>query len=137
MNYCEVADVKADRSCGSMPAEIIENAITEASTMIDNKLRGRYKVPFTTIPKGIKDLCKDLTVCNLLNSFKTVEAANSRDALDVIAYRCDRVLTTLNEYRDGKMTLEVPTAYDASKEADDTDTHDVKFYAGHSEIMRN
>ena len=77
MNYCQVSDIEMvapaqdlvdltdDANTGSMNQAIITQHISDASELIDDYLRGRYDLPFTTVPGLLLRICRSITIYNL------------------------------------------------------------------------
>lgn len=77
MNYCQVSDIQTvapaqdlidltdDENTGSMNEAIITQYISDASELIDDYLRGRYELPFATVPGLLLRICRSITLYNL------------------------------------------------------------------------
>ncbi len=96
MNYCQISDIQMiapaqdlidltdDDNTGQINAAIITQHISDASELIDDYLRGRYDLPFTTPPGLLLRLCRAIALYNLyarrirLNPPEAVAEGNKR-----------------------------------------------------------
>ena len=77
MNYCQVSDIQMvapaqdlvdltdDANTGTMDEAIVTQYISDASELIDDYLRGRYQLPFTTAPGLLLRICRAITLYEL------------------------------------------------------------------------
>lgn len=77
--------------------EILNTAITDASSSIDDSLRGRYVVPLIDIPDSIKSICCDIARAKVY-SFKGILD-------DLVELRYKSALNQLTAYEKGLKKL--------------------------------
>ena len=108
MDYCTRTNLEHRFGAGEVAAlatggeQAIERAISDASRIIDAKLRGTYTLPFSSVPDDLIPLACDLARFLLF-----------KDAVpDVVQKRYDSAMAQLRDFSRGFATLDVPDEED-------------------------
>jgi len=106
MAYCTIDDIKKDLPLGqlveltddkgesynnSVTSEmtaIVTNAIANADAVINDYCRGKYTLPFATVPQTIKKLSVDISIYLLASRIKQLDSDDMRRLIyeDAIQY---------------------------------------------------
>ncbi len=92
----------------------VVSAITDADSMIDGYVSGRYTLPFPVVPQLIKQISVNLTICGLY------ERNHEAELPEAIISRRKAFIKTLESLQDGTIVLpgqekEEPAQYLVSK----------------------
>jgi phage gp36-like protein len=93
-----------DGTAASLKDEAIEDAIVEATSRVDGKLGGRYKVPFADpVPALVQTICRDLSMflCDL--TFREVRDYASQ--FNPVYIRYQEAIKTLDQIAAGQISL--------------------------------
>lgn len=108
-----------DDNQGLVQQEKIDKAIFFADQMIDSYLRGRYQVPFQSVPGLITNLSTDLAIYFLYDRRLGVDMPASVES------KYKKAVDSLEKLQKGSMVLESenagekPSEYRTNKNADD------------------
>lgn len=125
MPQIDVKQLVNDEASDDEIVETINNAMyarilactKKADNLIDSYCRGRYTVPFETVPETIKDVSISLTVVNLY------ERKLDLTANEVVRGRYKSAIQILEHIQDGRIQLfneiKGPAAYRVNKKKSD------------------
>ncbi len=103
--YCTVESIKLRKQLPeSIGVEVIQEAIFEAAQIIDNKLRGVYKIPFNPVPGEIKRIATTIAHCILLYDRKILLAEEDEMMAGTKEY-CRKAYQDLEDLRVGSSDL--------------------------------
>jgi len=78
--------------------EVSSSYIADAESYVDAYLGAKYVVPFSSAPTIVRWLTADIAICNMVFE-------HTKKAPQLINDRWERINSTLDKLRDGKMTL--------------------------------
>lgn len=104
--YCTVAECRI--SLGNISDTVIldaviQDAIEEASSLVDGYVGSRYKVPLTTVPKMIRRITRDISVYHVFNDHVASGASVQDD--EKVENRYNKALALLKEVKKGDLQL--------------------------------
>jgi phage gp36-like protein len=121
MRYCSLADLQLamplhtlielsndEPSATTLNEAVIEVAVRQAEELVDAYLRGRYRLPLTSVPSVIKDM-----TVNLTRHWLYARRPEGADLPDAVTRTYKAALTMLEAIRDAKLTLGMPSGQDA------------------------
>ncbi|EDQ34294.1 Mu-like prophage protein gp36 [Hoeflea phototrophica DFL-43] len=109
----EISD-RADVPTGTIDAELITRAITDATALIDGYLAGRYQLPLATIPALVTDLAQRIAIYY----------AHSNVASEKISKDYEAALRQLKDIASGLIKLDAGGAEPAGSGASEVRTND-------------
>lgn len=115
MSYCTVSDVRRhspEIRSDDVSDSDVSNFITASEAIINDALRERYTVPFTTVPDSIRHLCARMTSYRVLRVFPDRTVAEDLERLG------DDTRWELDQYRKGNFKL--GSSYEVSSPVDGT-----------------
>lgn len=109
----EISD-RADVPTGTIDADLITRAITDATALIDGYLAGRYALPLATVPALVTDLAQRIAIYY----------AHSNVASEKIGKDYEAALRQLKDIASGLIKLDAGGAEPAGSGASEVRTND-------------
>lgn len=98
-----IIELTDDQGLGVVDQAKVTKAITDADEEIDGYLRGRYELPFGTVPAIVNGLSANLTIFNLYCRRPEIELPQT------LKMRYDNTIRTLERIQKGVISLGVTT----------------------------
>lgn len=117
MRYCSLADLQLtipamtliqlsndDGAATLINIAVVEEAVRQAEELVDAHLRGRYNLPLTPVVSVIKDM-----TVNLARHWLYARRPEGEELPGAVVRTYKAALQMLEQIRDGKLTLGIPT----------------------------